>query len=247
MSKVEQRYRAVLAVQAGDRVNEVAHRLGVSRQSVHTWLNRYADQGLAGLEDRSHRPESCTHQATAEVEAAVCEMRRAHPRWGTRRIEFELGRNGCPGRVPTRMTVYRILVRHGLIEPAKRGRKRKDYKRWQRDTPMELWQMDIVGGVWLPGGVEAKVVTCVDDHSRYAVAAKVVRRATGRAVCLGFAEAMVRYGIPEEILTDNGKQFTDRFGKGGEVLFDRICRENGIAHRLTQPASPTTTGKVERF
>lgn len=65
MSKVELRYRAVLAVQAGDRVNEVAHRLGVSRQSMHTWLNRYAEQGLAGLEDRSHRPESCSHQAEA--------------------------------------------------------------------------------------------------------------------------------------------------------------------------------------
>jgi transposase InsO family protein len=247
LSKVEQRYRAVLAVQAGQHVSEVAHRLGVSRQSVHTWLNRYAEQGLAGLEDRSRRPESCPHQASPQVEAAVCELRRAHPRWGARRIEFELGRNGCPGRVPTRMTVYRILVRHGLIAPVKRGRSRKDYKRWQREEPMQLWQMDIVGGVWLPGAVEAKVVTCVDDHSRYAVAAKVVRRATGRAVCTAFAEALLRYGIPEEILTDNGKQFTDRFGKGGEVLFDRICRTNGIAHRLTQPASPTTTGKVERF
>ena len=53
--------------------------------------------------------------------------------------------------------------------------------------------------------------------------------------------------MPEEVLTDNGKQFTDRFGKGGEVLFDRICRDNGIGHRLTPPASPTTKGKVERF
>jgi hypothetical protein len=57
--------------------------------------------------------------------------------------------------------------------------------------------------------------------------------------------------VPEEILTDNGKQFTDRFGKhgarNGEVLFDKICRKNGITHRLTAPASPTTTGKVERF
>jgi transposase InsO family protein len=247
MSKVEQRYRAVLAVQAGDRVSEVAWRLGVSRQSVHTWVARYAESGLAGLDDRSRRPESCSHQAPPEVEAAVCELRRAHPRWGARRIEFELGRNGCPGRVPSRMTVYRILARHGLIEPARRKRGRKDYKRWQREEPMQLWQMDIVGGVMLANGREAKVVTCVDDHSRYAVAAKVILRATGRAVCTALVEAMTRYGVPEEMLTDNGKQFTDRFGHGGEVLFDRICRENGIAHRLTQPASPTTTGKVERF
>jgi hypothetical protein len=53
--------------------------------------------------------------------------------------------------------------------------------------------------------------------------------------------------VPGEVLTDNGKQFTDRFGKGGEVLFDRICRDNGITHRLTPPRHPTTTGKIERF
>jgi transposase InsO family protein len=87
----------------------------------------------------------------------------------------------------------------------------------------------------------------VDDHSRFAIAAKVVRRATGRAVCIALVEAMTHYGIPEETLTGNVKQFTDWFGKGGEVLFDRICRENSIIHRLTRPASPTTTGKVERF
>nr|WP_270891261.1 integrase core domain-containing protein [Streptomyces sp. DHE17-7] len=91
------------------------------------------------------------------------------------------------------------------------------------------------------------MLTGVDDHSRYCVIAQVVERATGRAVCAAFAGALQRFGVPEEVLTDNGKQFTDRFGHGGEVLFDRICRENGIAHRLTQPASPTTTGKVERF
>ncbi|MFJ6200011.1 integrase core domain-containing protein [Micromonospora sp. NPDC092111] len=145
------------------------------------------------------------------------------------------------------MTVYRILVRHGLIEPVARRRGRKDYRRWERARPMELWQMDIVGGVFLADGSEAKVVTGVDDHSRFCVIAQVVRRATGRAVCLAFAGGLRRFGVPEEVLTDNGKQFTDRFGKGGEVMFDRICRENGIIHRLTQPASPTTTGKVERF
>ncbi len=117
---------------------------------------------------------------------------------------------------------------------------------------MLLWQMDIVGGVMLVDAVtgeltEAKIVTGVDDHSRYCVIASVVERATGRAVCVAFARALQTFGVPQEVLTDNGKQFTDRFGQGGEVLFDRICRENGIAHRLTQPASPTTTGKVERF
>ncbi|WP_443061208.1 IS481 family transposase [Streptomyces sp. NBC_00453] len=252
MSVVEQRYRAVLAVLAGATVTEVAARFGVSRQTVSGWKSRYAATGLAGLADRSRRPASCPHQASAEVEAAVCELRRKHPRWGPRRIAHVLERSGAVSPVPSRMTVYRILVRHGLVEPGVRRRKRSDYKRWQRDRPMQLWQMDIVGGVMLVDPVtgelsEVKVVTGVDDHSRYCVVASVVERATGRAVCSAFAGALRTFGVPEEVLTDNGKQFTDRFGQGGEVLFDRICRENGIAHRLTQPASPTTTGKVERF
>jgi transposase InsO family protein len=59
---------------------------------------------------------------------------------------------------------------------------------------------------------------------------------------------MKTYGIPDEVLTDNGKVFTGRFGTHkAEVLFDRMCRENGISHRLTAPRSPTTTGKIERF
>jgi hypothetical protein len=114
---------------------------------------------------------------------------------------------------------------------------------------MELWQMDIVGGVMLADGTEAKLVTGVDDHSRFCVIATVVRRATGRAVCLALVAALREYGVPEEILTDNGKQFTGRFTRPrpGEVLFERICRENGIVARNTKPRSPTTTGKVERF
>jgi hypothetical protein len=63
-----------------------------------------------------------------------------------------------------------------------------------------------------------------------------------------FAQSLRTYGVPDEVLTDNGKVFTDRFGRRpAEVLLDRICRENGIQHRLTAPRSPTTTGKIERF
>src|SRR5436190_16834483 len=73
-------------------------------------------------------------------------------------------------------------------------------------------------------------------------------RATARPVCGFFVAALERHGVPEEVLTDNGKVFTDRFGlRPAEVLFDKICRENGITHRLTAPRSPTTTGKIERF
>ena len=115
---------------------------------------------------------------------------------------------------------------------------------------MELWQLDVTASAFLAGGAEVKIVTGVDDHSRFCVLARAVMRATARPVCWAFVDAMRSYGVPEEVLTDNGKVFTGRFHKPGvpvEVLFDKICRENGITHRLTKIHSPTTTGKIERL
>lgn len=248
LSVMEQRYQAVLAVvQDGWRVVEVARRLGVSRQSVHTWITRYEQGGLASLADRSHRPQSCPHQISPQVEARICELRRQHPGWGPRRIEHHLQRTRAEA-VPSRASIYRCLRRHGLIGLRRRRKRREEFRRWERDRPMQLWQMDVMGGMLLDDGTELKVLTGVDDHSRFCVAAGLMRRATSKAVCEVFASSLRRYGVPDEVLTDNGKVFTARFGPyPTEVLFDRICRENGISHRHTGVRSPTTTGKIERF
>src|SRR6266516_4878866 len=248
LSVMEQRYHAVMEVVSGAPVSEVARRYGVSRQAVHGWLGRYERDGLAGLADHSHRPAHQPRQLDAGIEALICQWRGAHPRWGPRRLLYELGKAGV-SPLPSRSTVYRVLVRHGLVPARKRKRRRQDYKRWQREEPMQLWQLDVTGSVFLADGTELKLISGLDDCSRFCVIATVVRRATARAVCRAFVAAMRLYGIPDEVLTDNGKVFTGRFGKPrpAEVLFERICRKNGIKQLLTKPYSPTTIGKVERW
>jgi transposase InsO family protein len=243
----EYRYRAVREVLEGSPIGEVARRYGTSRQSLDGWRKRFLAEGVPGLSDRSRRPRSSPRRLPAELEALVCRLRREHPRWGARRIVHELGRRGVAA-APGKATVHRVLVRNGLVQRQEQLHKRK-YRRWERDAPMQLWQMDIVGGVPLVGGREAKLVTGIDDHSRFVVIAAVVAVPTGRAVCEAFAAAMRRYGVPSEMLSDNGKQFTGRHMRPQpvEVLFERVCRENGISQRLTKPRSPTTTGKIERF
>lgn len=244
---VEQRLKAVHEVLDGATVTDVAKRNGVTRQTVHTWLRRYASSGVAGLVDKNSKPERCPHQMTPVVEARIVEMRRTHPGWGPRTIRTHLNQEGV-APLPGRSSIYRALVRHRLIDPTPRKRPRSDYKRWERSKSMELWQMDIVGRFYLVDGTEVKVVTGVDDHSRYCICARIVARATAKPVCDALTFALKQHGAPNEILTDNGKVFTARFGQGpGPVLFDRICHNNGIKHRLTAPYSPTTTGKVERF
>jgi transposase InsO family protein len=246
MSVAEQRYKAVLAVIADGRtITEVAAAWGVSRQTLHAWLARYESGGLEELADRSHRPRSCPHQIDPRVEVMVWEMRRAHPGWGPARIVFELGRRDV---VVSRSAVYRALKRAGLIAPGTRRRRDEHWRRWERGRAMELWQMDVVAGVVLVDGSSTKCLTGVDDHSRFCVSARLMAAERTQFVCEALGEALQRHGIPEQILTDNGKVFTGRFNHPPtEVLFDAICRRNGIEHLLTQPRSPTTTGKIERF
>jgi transposase InsO family protein len=248
MSVAEQRYQAVLAVISdGETVTDVAARFGVSRQTVHAWLAKYEAGGLENLGDGSHRPRSCPHQVPVAVEVAIAQMRTTHPSWGPRRIAFELARKRVDP-VPSESAVYRALVRLNLIDPSGRRPRARKWRRWERGAPMELWQVDVVGGFVLADGTRAKALTGVDDHSRFCISAFLMVRETSQRVCEGLALAMRAHGVPEQILTDNGKVFTGRFNRPPvEVLFDRICRENGITHLLTQPRSPTTTGKIERF
>jgi transposase InsO family protein len=248
LSVSEQRYQAVLAViKDGETVVSVAARFGVSRKTVHQWLSRYEADGLEGLADRSHRPRSSPLQMPAVVEVALVDLRRRHPSWGPRRLVYELRRAGMEP-VPSESAAYRALLRFGLIDPAARRPRDRKWKRWERGAAMELWQMDVVGGFVLADGRRAKALTGIDDHSRFCVSAFLMLRENARSVADGLLLALERYGLPGQVLTDNGKVFTGRFNQPPvEMLFDRILREHGVEHLLTQPRSPTTTGKVERF
>src|SRR4051794_24363964 len=234
---MEQRYQAVLEVQAGVPIVDVAERFGVSRQAVHRWQNRYRSGGLEALADRSKRPKSSPWQVPAEVEALVCEMRRAHPRWGPRRIRAKLAKRSeftdGTWRVPHRSSIYRILVRFDLLTVKPRRRKRSEYRRWQRGAPMELWQLDIVGSCFLTDGRELKVFTGIDDHSRYCVIAAVAPRATARAVCTAFVQALRAFGCPQQVLSDNGNSLPA--GSGGHARW-RCCSSGSAAATASRPS-----------
>ncbi len=199
----EYRYRAVREVLGGSSIGEVAARYGTSRQTLHSWRQRFEQEGMPGLLDRSRRPRNSPTRLSAEVEAEICELRRRHPRWGARRISHELAARGLES-APSRATVHRVLSRNGLVRTQEQQHPRK-YRRWQREAPMHLWQMDLVGGVPLADGRECKMVTGIDDHSRFVVISSVVAVPSARAVCSAFTAAMRRYGVPFEVLTDNGK------------------------------------------
>lgn len=134
----------------GADVTELARQAGVHRATVHRRVARYLTDQLGRLMDRSNRPQSCPHQVPPTVEVAVAEMRRRHPRWGSRRIRLELLRSPSPNLlVPGGRTIDRILIRQGLLRARPQKRPRGSFRRFEGPGPMQLWGSDIVGGVQL--------------------------------------------------------------------------------------------------
>jgi transposase len=195
LSMVEQRYLAVREVlDHGAKITDVALRYGVDRRTVHRWLTRYANDGLGALTERSSKPDTCPHQLAPEIEARVVALRRMHPGWGPRTLLNKLRAEFEPP--PSRSSIYRCLVRQRLIDPKPRRRRRTDYKRWERSRSMELWQMDVMGGVRLSTGAQLSVVTGIDDHSRFCVIARLVERATARPCATRSSRVLPATGSP---------------------------------------------------
>ena len=137
----------------------------MTRKALHSWVSRYAEGGLEALADRSHRPRSCPHQMSPAVEVRLVELRGLHPGWGPDRLLYRLGREGVEP-LPSRAAIGRALTRLGLVRPGRRRTARREYRRWERGRPMELWQLDVMGGVLLDDGAELKAVTSPTGCSR---------------------------------------------------------------------------------
>jgi transposase InsO family protein len=226
----------------GESVAEVCRRRGISRASFYRYRRRYREEGVAGLEPRSRRPRVSPGRIEPELEAKICELRRRHPRFGARRIRAELRRAGI--EAPGVATIHRALRRNHLVSPQP-PRRRRARKRFERECPNDLWQIDATQ-VSLAGGTEAWVVDCLDDHARLCLHALACASPTGKAAWACFSAAAAAYGLPRQLLSDNHLSFTGRLF-GHEVAFERKLAQVGVQMINAAPAHPQTLGKLERF
>ena len=229
-------------LRSGESVADVCRRYGISRDTYYRYRRRYLAEGLDGLEDRSRRPRSSPAQVPVEVEIRICEMRRDHPRWGARRIRAELGRAGADP--PAVSTIHQVLRRNGLVAAQPPRRPRAD-TRFEREISNDLWQIDATQ-IPLGNGTKAWVVDLIDDHSRYLLAALVGAAPTTELAWDSFEIAATRYGLPRQVLSDNGLCFTGRL-HGTAVAFETSLKELGVELINSAPYHPQTLGKLERF
>ena len=226
----------------GATVAEVCRRHGISRETFYQYRRRFLQEGLPGLEDRSRRPRASPARMAAGLEEHICRMRKEHPRWGARRIQAELSRRGL--EPPAISSIHQALRRNHLVAPQP-PRRPIALKRFEREVSNDLWQIDATQ-VHLATRKRAWVLDTIDDHSRYLLAAVASKAPTGEAAWDCFEEAASRYGLPRQVLSDNGMCFTGRL-QGVEVVFERSLSELGVELITSGPYHPQTLGKLERF
>lgn len=225
----------------GISVSEACRLNGVTRSWFYRWLARYEREGILGLSERSRRPFNSPRQIRESTELAICAMRVKHPDWGPRRIRAEMFRAG--GSPPAKSTIQRVLERNGLVSP--QPRKRRNYIRFERPCPNDLWQIDARKHEF-PDKTIAWIFNVLDDHARFLLASRASFALDGEAAWDAFEQGSCDHGCPREVLTDNGVYFSGEH-RDFVAEFERRLWELGVKTIASTPEHPQTLGKVERF
>jgi transposase InsO family protein len=223
----------------------LARELGIHSRTVARW------KGRQDVADRSTRPQRLTTTMTAWEEGLIVELRRS---LALPLDDILEAMRRCLNPKLSRSGVHRCLQRHGLS--ARLTPQKAAAVTFQTDAPAGFIHVDVK---YLPplNRRRSYAYVAIDRATRF-VYLEILpdRRATTAAGFL--ARFLDRFPLEvHTILTDNGSEFTDRFAvdkkakprdrPSGDHLFDRICAQRAITHRLTQPFRPQTNGMVERF
>ena len=241
MEVQDQRVRFVVsALKPEMPFSQLCCEFGISRPTGYMWLERYREGGVAAIAERSRRPHHSPDKTAEELEQRVVLLRQCYPDWGARKLEVLLGRQGI--ELPS-STIHRILLRRGLVRDA--DRHRPAVRRFEREQPNELWQMDFKGPKNWPKACTA--LSVIDDHSRYLVALEATARPEGQLVRQHLIRAFEECGLPEAMLMDHGIPWWQAQSFAGATRLSLWLMRQGIALHFSGVRHPQTQGKVERF
>jgi transposase InsO family protein len=241
------RYVVDAVVIEGRSYREVAAAHGVSKSYVGKLVGRFREGGYDAIAPRSRAPRRIPHRTPDQVEDEIVRLRKELTELGVdagaQTIHYHLSRSRT--EVPSVSTIWRVLRRRGFVVPEPHKRPRSSWIRFEAQLPNECWQSDVTH--WrLRDGAEVEIVNFIDDHSRLAVASRVLQRASAPAVLEVFRDAGERWGLPAALLTDNGCVYTT-WHRGGPNVMQTELLALGIDYRHSRPYHPQTCGKVERF
>jgi len=214
--------------------------MGCSAHSLYEWARKYREDGPQGLKPKPRKKGG--KKLPAPVRETIIELKQQNPGFGVRRISQFLRRVFfLPG---SHETVRKALNEESMIKPVRKKPRRNPPKPrfFERATPNQMWQTDIF--TFRLAGSNGYLLGFMDDYSRYIVGLGLYRSQTAENLLEVYRTAGGEYGVPKEMLTDNGRQYTNW---RGTTRFERELKKDSIKHIKSSPHHPMTLGKIERF
>lgn len=248
---VKERMRFIVAHQSGlYSMTDLCATYGISRRVGYKWILRYEAEGPAGLVDRSRAPKSSPQRMDSALEQLLLDARRAHPRWGPRKVLAWLGKQHpeLEGVLPAASTTGDLFRRHRLIEPRRRRRARsfECAGALRTEAANDVWAADYKGEFRLGNGRYFYPFTLTDAHTRYLLSCQGQPSTSLRGAQASFLDAFRSFGLPKAIRTDNGTPFVGQ-GLSGLSTLSVWWIQLGIRHQRIAKGRPDQNGRHERM
>lgn len=229
------------AISKNDSISSLCRQYGISRPTAYKWIERYKNG--EDLSNRSHEPLFKPLKTSPYMEELILNVRLQHPTWGARKLKQFLQNKGYED-LPAISTVSNILKRNGCISKQD-SEAHTPWKRFEKDSPNQLWQMDFKGHFAMLNNDRCHPLTILDDHSRYSLCIDAKSNEKWLNTKSSIEKVFCEYGLPSAILCDNGKPWGDNHN--GYSLFDLWMMQLDILPIHGRPLHPQTQGKEERF
>jgi len=227
---------------SGLPAGDFAPLVGVSKHTLYSWKKQFTEHGPAGLMEhkRGVREGSRLPELTKRT---ILLLKEAHAEWGCERISAMLLRG--PALPASASAVARVLHEAGYeLEEVATHPHADKIRHFERAKPNQLWQTDLFTFVLKRQNRRVYLVAFLDDHSRFIVSYGLHASQSTALVLEVLRAGVASYGVPQEILTDNGAQYVTWRGTS---QFTKELQRQGIRQIVAAPRRPQTLGKIERF
>ncbi len=250
-SVMDERVRFVGLLLDGEAMSDVCRSFGISRKTGYKIFNRYRDEGLEALTDRSRRPVRYANQLPDPIERLIVASKKEKPHWGARKIrELLLRKLAGDVRIPATSTVHAVLDRHGLVVRARQRRqgcKSEGTQLSEALHPNDLWCADFKGEFKLGNGRYCYPLTVTDQASRFVLTCEAMESTKEIPVIQAFVRLFRERGLPSAIRSDNGLPFASPNGLYNLSRLSVFWLRLGIELERIKPGHPTQNGRHERM
>jgi len=246
---MEERMRFVMmAVENEEAFASLCRRFGVSRRIGYKWLERYEDEGVEGLKDRSRAPLHHAQAMPERIAEQCIAVRRAHPTWGPVKVRGWLEEHRPRTRWPASSTIGELFDREGLT--VKRRLRRRSAPSsapfGQCAAANDTWCIDFKGWFVTGDGARCEPLTLSDAHSRYLLRCQALSRTDTDHVWPVLEAAFREFGLPLRLRSDNGPPFASCGAGGLSQLSVKVIKAGVVPERIT-PGKPQQNGRLERL